>query len=611
MSFRKKLVLFGLSLVAIISIPFLYFEIQRPWRELGILIEKTEARLEGLECAFDKDEWMQMNRFALDMVGELYEEEEKTVRENYYPDYWSMSHSLYLLLDRGALPTEKSLLSEFKENDLEYVDFTYDELTKWYRFWKSEFDKRPGLEAVFRKYRNILLKAHRYALNACFEEADIYLMLDTGSKGSGFFNENVAIVLESLPWWEASYPGEPYNLVESETVYYRKFYDPQFGGHSGFYHNPVFDPERWYLPRFDTDEYGVWFSGWKALKADIPGRGPAYHTLNIDFEASTVKKLMLNVGFNLAALTGVIVIILVFAIRRFSHWLTRPISALVEGAEAVMAQKYDHVVPIFGKDEFSRLIEIFNRMIQWVKEMVNLKETLTKLLSEELAEKAAKDGLVLGGQEVECTVMFTDFAGFSTITASMTAVDVVNILNFYFGELIPIIKKYGGFPDKYIGDAIVAIFGAPVKFHTHADKAVRCAIELQKKLREINDQRRKEAKIVFEMRIGLNSGVVLAGAIGCDLKLEYTSIGETTNLANRMEAKCKIGHVLMSENTYKLIKDKAFDDVMIDETPERELVKGYLEAVSTYGITVHNLNIKKDMSTRDPKHFYVYETAGQ
>jgi len=111
------------------------------------------------------------------------------------------------------------------------------------------------------------------------------------------------------------------------------------------------------------------------------------------------------------------------------------------------------------------------------------------------------------------------------------------------------------------------------------------------------------------MRIGLNTGIVVAGAIGCDLKLEYTSIGQTTNLANLMEAKCKIGHVLMSENTYKLIKDKSFAGVFINNIPEKEIVKGYRDEVNTYGIYVQDLKITKNMNTEDFTRFYEYETV--
>lgn len=178
--------------------------------------------------------------------------------------------------------------------------------------------------------------------------------------------------------------------------------------------------------------------------------------------------------------------------------------------------------------------------------------------------------------------MFTDFAGFSTISQGLESSEVASVLNFYFSELIPIIKKHGGFPDKFIGDAIVAIFGAPVRFEDHAVRAVECAVELQNKIREINDRRRQAGDVIFEMRLGLNSGPVLVGAIGCDLKLEYTSIGETTNLANRMESNCKIGHIMISENTHVRITDHAFPEVYLSQTPEQEIVKGYEKPVETY-----------------------------
>jgi len=131
--------------------------------------------------------------------------------------------------------------------------------------------------------------------------------------------------------------------------------------------------------------------------------------------------------------------------------------------------------------------------------------------------------LTVRGESIDCTVMFTDFAGFSTITQHLVAGEVVEALNTYFDSMIPIIKKYGGFPDKYIGDAIVAIFGAPVHLSDHAERAVLASIEMQNKMREINETRRREKKPYFEMRIGLNSGNVIAGAIGCDMKLEYTA----------------------------------------------------------------------------------------
>ena len=110
------------------------------------------------------------------------------------------------------------------------------------------------------------------------------------------------------------------------------------------------------------------------------------------------------------------------------------------------------------------------------------------------------------------------------------------------------------------------------------------------------------------MRVGINTGFVVAGAIGCDLKLEYTSIGETTNLAQRMETACKIGHVLISENTYRVIEGKDFGAIDISPTSHEEKVKGYSKPVKSYDILVHNQIISKNSSTDDLRHYYRYET---
>ncbi len=607
MPFRTKLVYFGLTLIAIVALPILYFEIQRPWQKLYGLVDRTEALLSGLTPSFDKEELRQMNQFALEMIDVLYDGIKEEHPDDYYPD-WAPSQAFNLLLIEEKLLTKKEVASQFEEEDLQYSEFSYEELEKWYQFWQEELNKRPGLLLIFKKYKKILMEAHDNAGASGFDIADIYVMLDTGQANSGFFKENIAFVLESLPWWESCYSGEPYNLVETDTENWRASYDHKLGGRPGFHHNPVFDPERWYLPRFDKDKWGTWFTSWVARESHSKRGEVIYNSFNIDFEAGKVTNLMMKVGLAVIVITILLLSIVIFTSHRLGLMLIRPIEALIKGAEAVMAKNYDHVVPIFGKDEFKRLSEVFNEMIKRVREMVNLKETLTKLLCEELAEKAATGGLVLGGQNVCCTILFTDFAGFSTLTRKMNAEEVVKLLNFYFGELIPIIKKWGGFPDKFIGDGIIAIFGAPVRFEDHAKQAVRCAIEMQRRLRTINNERIQKENIVFEMRIGLNTGDVVAGFIGCDLKLEYTSIGETTNLANRMEAKCEIGHVLMSKDTFDQIKDITFEEVSISQTPEKEIVKGYLEPVSTYGIRVQDLKIEKNLSTSDPSNFYIYQT---
>jgi class 3 adenylate cyclase len=439
---------------------------------------------------------------------------------------------------------------------------------------------------------------------AGFGITDIYIMIDSGEK-KGFFKDHICFLMDSRPWsddpwWDdPSFPGEPYEYEPSFT-YWRQL---SLEGKSGFDHNPIGRPEDWFLPRFSVDEWGTWFSVWLTIKT-----AGVFNIFTIDMEASGVKRLLLTIGGIVVGAGLVLVVMVTLLTRWLSNRVTRPITELTRGAREVAQGNYDYVVPVLQEDEFGELTHRFNEMTRGQAERVNLMETLKKILSEELALQAAKDGMVLGGVQKDCTVMFTDFAGFSTITQHMKAVEAVELINTYFEELVTIIKKYGGFPDKYIGDAIVAMFGAPVHFDDHAERAVACAVEMQWKLREINDRLRRQDKTCFEMRIGLNSGEVLAGAIGCDMKLEYTSIGETVNLANRMESIAEIGHIKIAEGTYKEIRTIFFKGVNISRTPEKLSVKGYPEPVDCYNIYIDNIRIQKNSKPTDPLiDYYIYE----
>jgi class 3 adenylate cyclase len=604
--FRTKITLFGLLLVFIVALPLLYFELQRPWDELKALVGKSETLMSGVAAAINDEELVRMNEFAEETIDKIHESIDEAPEDSYLADAYV--HSFSMLLEGDSLFPEEEILAAFEDEEYEYDDYSYELLGSCFGFWQQELAEHPGLLEIFRKYRNLFLDAKEYASESGFELADIYLIFDKGGQESGFFKNNLAFLVDAYPWYESAYPGDPFDMEETDNLDWRTSYDRQEGGSPGFYSNYIYDPENWYLPEFDVDEWGTWFTVWLAMENKDDDGAIQYNTLNIDFDASRIKDLMFEIGIVIIIIGTLLAVIIFFTVRNISRNLTMPIGALIEGSEAVMQGRTDHEVPIFGNDEFRRLVEVFNQMTGWVREKVNLKDTLSKMLSEELAEKAAQEGLVLGGQEVECSIIFTDFAGFSSIVKDAKAEDVVELLNLYFSELIPIIKKHGGFPDKFIGDAIVAIFGAPVHFDNHAECAVQCAIEMQKRLRELNDQRRQSSKVVFEMRVGINSGLVIAGAIGCDLKMEYTSIGETTNLAQRMESICKIGHILVSENTYRLIKGKTFEGIRISETAHKETVKGYSEPVNTYSVLVHNQTITKNNKASTPNSYYIYET---
>ena len=167
---------------------------------------------------------------------------------------------------------------------------------------------------------------------------------------------------------------------------------------------------------------------------------------------------------------------------------------------------------------------------------------------------AATDSTI-DAQEMETTVMFSDIVGFTSMTEKMEPHRVALLLNEYFGEMTDIIFRHDGTLDKFIGDAIMAIFGAPLPMEDHCVRAVRTAIEMRDKLETMNrDKFGKTNRL--DVRIGINSGKVVAGDIGSPRRIEYTVLGNTVNIAQRLEAGvAKSGQIVVGEETYRQIKD--------------------------------------------------------
>ncbi|MFP4420888.1 MAG: adenylate/guanylate cyclase domain-containing protein [Desulfococcaceae bacterium] len=591
-SFRKRLMYFAGVIIGFIALVVVPIELHRPYEELDRLIQNARSLIAGVRSGIPGDEMIRMNRFALETIADPQIGAVEG-RENYF--YLSFN----LLITDGEIPPAADVFQRMEDFGAfgGRENFRYEWLRETADYWEARFAAAPGMREVFAKNKRLLAEAVDRAAQAEFRLSGVMIMLDSG-KPEGFFADHIAFVLDSFEWYESAFSGEPYRITD-ENRFWRA---DALQGRVRYNNNPIADPQSWYLPRFDEDAFGAWFSVW--LTEDV---GDVYNIFNIDLDAGRVKRMLLVVlGISVGLILALIGLSLLIA-NRFSKSVTKPIRELTRGAEAVSAGNYDYQVPVIHEDEIGHFTRRFNEMIRGQKQRLNLMETMERFLSRELAEKAAENGLVLGGQKADCTVMFTDFAGFSTITQRMSATEAVNALNSYYDGLIPIIKKYGGFPDKYIGDAIVAMFGAPVRLENHADRAVACAIEMQWKMREINHFRKREGKTVFEMRIGLNSGEVIVGAIGCDQKLEYTSIGETTNLANRMESICEIGHVMIAEGTYEQIKNAFFKGVHISRDPEKIAVKGYPEPVSAYKVFVDNREIKKNPESSDLRRFYRYQ----
>lgn len=184
---------------------------------------------------------------------------------------------------------------------------------------------------------------------------------------------------------------------------------------------------------------------------------------------------------------------------------------------------------------------------------------MARYMAKEVVDRLLEqNSLSLGGESVVATVLFSDIRRFTSLSEGMSAKNVVELLNEYFTDMVEVIFKRDGVLDKYIGDAIMAVFGAPVHSGRHADDAVLTAVDMQVALAELNERRRERGQEAIEIGLGLATGEMLAGSVGSEKRLEYTVIGDSVNLASRLEGANK--HygttILMADSTKELLKDE-------------------------------------------------------
>ena len=190
---------------------------------------------------------------------------------------------------------------------------------------------------------------------------------------------------------------------------------------------------------------------------------------------------------------------------------------------------------------------------------------------------AAEISPPLGGESREVTVLLSDLRGFSGIAERYAARDVVAMLNRYFARMSEIIYRHGGIVDKFMGDSVMALFGAPEKRGDDVMCAARCAVEMQLAMDALNAENDELGVPHMFMGIGINTGMVVAGRIGSELHSEYTVIGNDVNLTSRIEAHTLRGQILISESTYRKIADR-----IEAKEPVHVAVKGRREPVPLY-----------------------------
>lgn len=243
---------------------------------------------------------------------------------------------------------------------------------------------------------------------------------------------------------------------------------------------------------------------------------------------------------------------MVLAIILITRSFTKPIDSLLQKINQVRAGDYSTQAAITTEDEIGMLTNEFNGMVQGLQERELIRDTFGKYVTKDVASVILDKKINLEGEVRLCTILVTDIANYTTISEELAPEEIVKMLNEYFSVLVEIIQKYNGVVNKFIGDSIFAMFNVPLDDPDHATNAIQAAlaIEAVTKTRHFGKNRQ------LTTRVGINTGVVVAGNIGSADRMEYTVIGDDVNVAARLEQLNKQygTHILLGENTYNLAK---------------------------------------------------------
>ena len=308
--------------------------------------------------------------------------------------------------------------------------------------------------------------------------------------------------------------------------------------------------------RLYRNESGAWIT---AVAPIVDAAGKTMAVLDVDYPVDVYLDRLdalrsTVIQASLAGALGASILGLILARR-----LSRPVVALTGAAGRVAAGDLTPSVPIRSRDEIGRLTHAFNEMVEGLRQRERIRNAFGRYVSPEVAQTllASPDGLRLGGEKREVTILMSDLRGYTRFAEQGDPDEVMAILNDYLGRMADIVIAHGGTINEFIGDAIFAVFGAPIAHPDHAERAAATALAMQQALAEINVGHVARGLPRFEMGIGVNTGEAVVGNIGSEQRAKYAVVGAAVNLAGRLEGATVGGQVFVSAETYARIRDLA------------------------------------------------------
>ncbi len=306
-------------------------------------------------------------------------------------------------------------------------------------------------------------------------------------------------------------------------------------------------------------------------------------TVHLGISGEEIVKATRRVQVTIGVIALVVFLIGILASMGFASLLTRPVFSLMDAVKELGKGNLNVSARVISSDEIGVLARTFNQMIASLREKEVIKDAFRRYVSKQVAEEIFKEPdrylSALKGERKRVSVLFADIRGFTPMAEKMAPEKVVSILNEYLTYMTSAVFKYKGTLDKFIGDCVMAVYGAPLSVHNPTEMAVKTAVEIQKKVAELNSKRVSSGEDPVYVGIGINTGEVVVGNIGSSERMDYTVIGDNVNLAARIQAKAnEMGvEILISGSAYDEVKDI----VVARELPPVR-VKGKSEPVRIY-----------------------------
>jgi class 3 adenylate cyclase len=325
----------------------------------------------------------------------------------------------------------------------------------------------------------------------------------------------------------------------------------------------LIDPIAWSLEdgvarytRAYRNASGTWIS---AVAPIVDGHGHPVALLSVDYQVDVfldrLHELDVTIVQGSAVGAGCALLLGLVLARR----LTRPISALTGAVARVAGGDLSQALPVRSRDEVGVLTGAFNEMVEGLRQRDFIRSAFGRYVSPEVARTVLEspDGLRLGGHKRQITVLMSDLRGYTRFAEHGDPAGVMEVLNDYLGRMADVVIAHGGTINEFIGDAIFAVFGAPVEHADHAERAAATALAMQAAMDALNRENAARGRPRFEMGIGLHTGEAVVGNIGSEQRTKYAVVGAAVNLAARVEG-CTIGgQILVTAATVEHLQDLA------------------------------------------------------